>query len=168
MRMIPAGCIIARLFRRLVNRVLDMLALNPARASPEGEEHQTPAVEAGQQSRCHACPESHGRDASAASKSCLKDRVFRIEASKACAQMIDAYPCNRERARHHCPEGNRDLFAQCAVIPHVLLVMHGVDHTACSQEQQSFEESMREQVEHCHAISAHARCKEHIAQLRTS
>jgi energy-converting hydrogenase Eha subunit A len=59
-RAIMAVMVMVRVMRmvvmavRVMNRVLDMLAARPARCAEEGEEHEPPAVEAGEQRREHA------------------------------------------------------------------------------------------------------------------
>ena len=42
------------------------------------------------------------------------------------------------------PEGVRQLVAQTAIVPHVLLVMHAMDHRARTKEEHRFEERVRE------------------------
>ena len=50
-------------------------------------------------------------------------------------------------------------FRSAAVITHVLLVVHGVDHAARAEEQQRLEEGVGEQVEHRRAVGADAAAK---------
>ena len=49
---------------------------------------------------------------------------------------------------------------------HVLLVMHGDDDRAGSEEQKRFEEGVSEQVEDADRIASDAEPDEHIAELR--
>ncbi len=165
-RVIPTRRILTGLCWRFVDTVLDMLAFDPARLAPERQEHQPPAVKAGEQRGGHAQPERHGRNLSATRKRHFKHSVFRPEPSKADAKMIDAQSSDRERPDQHRPERERDLFPQTAIIPHILLVMHRMDHRTSAKEQQRLEESVREQVEHRHAVCADASGKEHVAELR--
>ena len=94
----------------------------------------------------------------------LDNRVFRIETGKT-SHSDNPDPGNRQRPRHHRPEGQRDALPQTAIITHVLLVVHGVDYAAGAQKQQRLEESVREQMEHGDAVSTATCGEEHIAQL---
>src|SRR5947199_8422692 len=60
--------------------------------------------------------------------------------------------CDGESSHEHRPERHGNLVLQRAHLPHVLLVMHGVNHTAGTKKQQRLEEGMRHEVED-------ARCK---------
>src|SRR3546814_9929930 len=109
MRVIAAGCILAHLLRRLVHRMLDMLALDPARLAPEGQEHQPPAVEAGQQRGDRAHPEGEVAHIVTARERDFEDRVLRMEARETRMEPVDADAGYRQRTRHHRPEGERDM-----------------------------------------------------------
>ena len=148
-----------------VERVLDMLRRRPARLAEEGQEDQPPAVEAGQQRRERAEPEGDRARHRAAGPGALEDRVLRPEAGEADPRDT-ADAGDRQRADDHHPEGDRDLLPQRAVVTHVLLVVHRVDHAARAEEQQRLEEGVGEQVEHRRAVSADARGEEHVAELR--
>jgi hypothetical protein len=149
-----------------VYRMLDMFRTCPTGFSEESQEHQAPRIEAGQQSRQNANRKAVHMIGRTAGKRALDNRVFRIETGKA-ADADYANSGNRQRACHHCPEGQRDRFTQAAIITHVLLVMHRVNDRTGAQEEQSLEEGMREQMEHGHTIGPAARCKEHVSELRT-
>src|SRR3546814_9552651 len=99
-----------------VHRVLDMLALFPARLAVKGQEDEAPRIEAGEEGDENADPESDN-PAAAARERRLEDAVLRIEAGKA-RDARDADAGDRQRAEHHRPIGDRDLFPQIAVIAH--------------------------------------------------
>src|SRR3546814_14000402 len=65
-----------------VHRVLDMLALFPARLAVKGQEDEAPRIEAGEEGDENADPESDN-PAAAARERRLEDAVLRIEAGKA-------------------------------------------------------------------------------------
>ena len=67
---------LARVLVDMVDRVLDMLAARPARLAEEGQEDQPPAVEAGQQGRERADPESDIAVDRVRSVARLEDRVL--------------------------------------------------------------------------------------------
>ena len=90
----------------------------------ECEEDQTPAVEACHRSGDHQQPETiHGPTAPSA----LDDRVFRQEAGETDMRQRNADTGDRQRANHHGGKSIGDLFAQAAVVGHVLLVVHRMD-----------------------------------------
>ncbi len=66
----------------VVDRMLDMLGGGPARLAPEGQEHQPPRIEAGQQRREHGDGEAEAADRAAADEGGFDDRVLRIETAK--------------------------------------------------------------------------------------
>ena len=47
----------------------------------------------------------------------------------------------------HRPEGNGNFLAQATHFAHILLAAECVNHGACGEEEERFEESMRHQVE---------------------
>ena len=137
----------------------------------EGEEDQTPRVEGRKQRRNDQHPEAIPVTRRIGA---LDDRVFRQEPGKADGRAKegkdkarDTHTGDRQRTQHHRPEGIGDLLAQVAVVHHVLLVMHRMDHRTGAKEQQRLEERVREQVEHRRRIHANTGRHEHIAQLRT-
>src|SRR6185369_4872308 len=106
---------------------------------------QPPRIETGHQRGDRAEPESDRPGHRAARPRRLEDGVLGPEAGK--ADRTQANAGDRHRADHHHPEGERDLLPQGPVVPHVLLVVHGVDHAARAEEQQGLEEGVREQME---------------------
>ena len=133
-----------------------------ARFAVEGQEHQAPAVEAGEEGE-------HGR-ARAACEGRLDDRVFRHETREADreadVEQRDTDAGDGQRADHHGPEGFWQLVFQAAVVPHVLLMVHGGDDRPRAKEQHCLEERVREQVEHGDRIGSYTGGNEHIPQLR--
>src|SRR5690606_40497508 len=67
---------------RVVDSVLDMLALRPARLAPERQEHQPPRIEAGQQGGESTDPERRAAHLRATGEGRLQNRVLRIEDRK--------------------------------------------------------------------------------------
>src|SRR3546814_4283477 len=65
-----------------VHRVLDMLALFPARLAVKGQEDEAPRIEAGEEGDENADPESDNPAATARERR-LEDAVLRLEAGKA-------------------------------------------------------------------------------------
>ena len=106
--------------------MLDMFGSGPARLAEEGQEDKPPAVEAGQQRGEAAQHEGQRAQFRAAAEGGLQNGVLGIEASKA-EHPDHAHASDRQRARSHHPEGNRNMPPQIAVIAHVLFVMHGVN-----------------------------------------
>src|SRR5690606_34623417 len=126
-------CMIRMAVMCIMHGMLNMLALFPARLAVEGQEHQTPTVKACQQGCKNTDPESHCAQA-ASGKGGFQYAIFGIEAGKA-EYAINANAGDGQRAHHHRPIGERDLFTQAAIIAHILLVMHGMNDRACTQEQ---------------------------------
>ena len=58
------------------------------------------------------------------------------------------------------------LTRQPAHIPHVLLVVHGMNNRACPQKEQRLEKGMGEQVENRAAKGTNPRRKHHVTKLR--
>ena len=135
-----------------------------ARLAEEGHEHQAPAIETGEHRRDDQHPEAIAR---AASPSGFDNRVLGQEASETKVGQRDADAGDGQRTDHHRPERIGQLFAQSAIVPHVLFVVHPVDHRTRAKEQHRLKESMRQQVEHRDGINAHTGSHEHVAQLRT-
>src|SRR5690606_24364710 len=93
------------LFRFVVsvmNRMLNMLALDPARFAEECQEDKTPAVETGQQCSASTRPEGERAELRAPRIGRFEDRIFGIEARKA-ENVENADTGNRERTGHHRP-----------------------------------------------------------------
>src|SRR3546814_14366119 len=103
--MIVARMFIGGIFMLAMHRVLDMLALFPARLAIEGQEDEAPRIEAGEEGHENADPEGH-HAAAAARISRLANAVLRIEAREA-SDARDADAGDRQRAEHHRPIGNR-------------------------------------------------------------
>ena len=53
------------------------------------------------------------------------------------------------------------MLAQVAHFANVLLVVHGVDYTACAQKQTGFEKGVGGNVKHGCAVRPHAQCHKH-------
>src|SRR3546814_12294137 len=64
-RMIVARMFIGGIFMLAMHRVLDMLALFPARLAIEGQEDEAPRIEAGEEGHENADPEGHHAAAAA-------------------------------------------------------------------------------------------------------
>src|SRR3546814_11989871 len=89
-----------------VHRVLDMLALFPARLAVKGQEDEAPRIEAGEEGDETADPE-RDNPAAAARERRLEDAVLRIEAGKARAA-LDAAAADPQRPAHHPPTDHHD------------------------------------------------------------
>ena len=132
MRMIASGTVNMRvvgmiiMVTMVVHRMLNMLRMRPTRRPEECEEHQAPAVEAGQQCSQNANAKRIHVEGRVARKCSFDDRILGIEPSEP-ADTNNTNTGNRQGARHHRPEGERDMFPQTAIITHVLLMMHRMD-----------------------------------------
>ena len=73
--------------------------------------------------------------------------------------------CDGESSHEHRPERHGNLVLQRAHLPHVLLMMQGVNHAAGAQEQQRLEEGMRHEVEDAGCKRADAEREKHVTQL---
>ena len=135
------------------------------RRAEKGQEHQAPAVETGKERGNDQHPK--GIAPLRAGPCAFDDCVFRQKPSKADIGKRNANTGDGQRADHHRPIGVGQLFAQPAVIAHVLLVMHPMDDRTRAQKQHRFEKRVRQQVEHGHRIHANTRRHKHIAQLAT-
>ena len=148
-----------RAFMRVIVRMLVA-----ARLAVEGQEDQAPGVEGGHRRCDHQHPEAvHGTTCIGA----FDDGIFRQEACKADVRQRNTNAGDGKGTDHHRPEGIGDFLAQTAVVHHVLLVVHRVDHGPCTKEQHRFEKGVREQVEHRCGVHADPGCNEHVAKLRT-
>src|SRR5690348_13451065 len=83
--------LLVRMIRMItvVGRMLDMLRRTPAWLAPEGQEHQAPAVEAGQQRCDRTRPEGDDAMGRSATVSRLENRVLRMIAGEA-ADPVDS------------------------------------------------------------------------------
>src|SRR5258708_15189197 len=66
--------------------------------------------------------------------------------------------------QHRCV-GVLDLLVEAAHLANVLLSGHGVNHAACAEEQQCFEEGMGHQVKNSRCERANSQRKEHVSKL---
>ena len=81
----------------------------------------------------------------------------------------------QRRQRHRCGRGGH-VPGQSTHVPEILWIfvtmrvmigmMHRVNHRASTEEQQRFEERVRDQVEHASGVCAAAHRHEHVPQLR--
>ncbi len=112
--------------RRFVNVMLGVMI--DSRFAVERHEQQAEHVER-RHSR-HARADQPQQDVSVRAGKCLpQDFILREEACQTRRSR------NRQRSDGHRPERDRNLVPQRAHLPHVLLVMHRVDHAARSEEQ---------------------------------
>src|SRR6266480_2449059 len=89
-----------------------------------------------------------------------KDFIFRPEA----AERNDA--ADRQPTSEKSQVRVRHVLLQATHPPHVLFVMHAVNHTARSEEHQGFEESMCDDVKDADDEGAHTASEKHKAKLR--
>ncbi len=72
---------------------------------------------------------------------------------------------DRPAGREVRPARDRRVLREPAHLAHVLLVVAGEDHTAGSEEEARFEESVRHEVEDAGPVRSHSDADEHEAQL---
>ena len=129
------------------------------RSAVEGQEDQPPRIEGGQRRgdggraegvEPHRIPTHVGG---------LDDRILGEKSGS------EGKTGQCQRADHHRPVGERELVPEATHVADVLLVMHGNDHRAGTEEEQRLEEGMREQVEHADRVGARAHGGEHVAEL---
>src|SRR5262249_8402019 len=95
MRVIVARVLLFRSLVVSVDRMLDVLALGPARLAEEGQENETPRVEARQQRGECTEPEGGPAHFATAGISRLEDRVLRVEPGEARVEPVDAHAGDR-------------------------------------------------------------------------
>ena len=113
--------------RALMRMFMRMLVT--ARRAKECQEHQTPRVKRCEQRRQNQHPECV--TTCGAGPCAFNHGIFGQEPCKSIMRQWDTHASDGKRPDHHRPERIRDLFAQTAVIAHVLLVVHCVDDRAC-------------------------------------
>ena len=96
------------------------------RGSKEGEEHQTPAIKAGEQRGNHQHPK--GVTAHCTSVSALNHSILRQKSRKAVMGQWDSHPSDCQSTDHHRPECIGHFFTQPPIVAHILLMMHAMDH----------------------------------------
>ncbi len=96
------------------------------RLAKEGQEHQAPAVEAGEQRGNNQHPE--GITALRARPCAFDHRIFGQEARETNMGQRNTNTGDGQRANHHRPEGFGKFILKTTVIAHVLFVMHAMDH----------------------------------------
>ena len=78
----------------------------------------------------------------------------------------DRKSAQRQHADGVGDEGERHVDLEAAHAANVLLLVAAVNHRARAEEQERFEERVRDQVEHAHGDAAHAEAGHHVAELR--
>ena len=58
------------------------------------------------------------------------------------------------------------MFPKAAIVTHVLLMMHCMDHRSCAKEQQRLEECVRKEMEDAGRIGPDPARGKHVAELR--
>jgi len=91
----------------------------------------------------------------------FEDAVFRPEAGKE-----DGNAAESHHADCVSSEGQGHPRPQSAHPPYVLLFVAAVNHRACAHEQQSFEERVRDEVEHAYRYTSNTEARHHVAKLR--
>ena len=71
-----------------------------------------------------------------------------------------------ERRNEHGGVGGGNALVQVPHVSHILLAAHGMNHRACPEEEQSFEEGVSEDVEDGGGEGSDAQREEHVAKLR--
>src|SRR5437588_11073787 len=70
-----------------------------------------------------------------------------------------------QRGKHKGPRRNRDLAPEAAHFLDVLLAGHGLDHAACTKEQECIEEGVRHQMENTGRKRARTELQRQVAEL---
>ena len=96
----------------------------------------------------------------------LDDGVLGIEAGQT-THPGNAQAGDGDGADGHDRIGDGQQLPQPAHLPHILLMVHPVNHRAGAEEQQGLEEGVGEQMEHGGLVGTDARREEHVAELRT-
>ena len=149
-----------RAFMRVFMRVLVAACF-----AEERQEDKAPAVERCEQSGHNQHPE--GIATCGACIGAFDHGIFGQEARKTDVCQRNTDTGDRQCTDHHRPECVGQLFTQTAVVPHVLFVVHPVDHGTRAKEQHRFEERVCEQVEHRDRINTDTGSNEHVTQLGT-
>ncbi|MCY1238485.1 hypothetical protein D9M72_512260 [compost metagenome] len=132
----------------------------------ERHERQAPRIEARKERGDHQQGEGETGYRAVRGKGRLDDRVLREEASRTEERTGNTDTGQRDRTDEHHPVGDRDVLPEATHVAHVLLAIDGVNDRTGTQEQESLEEGVCEQVEDRCAIGADAERHEHVAELR--
>src|SRR4029453_591639 len=131
--------------------------------APKRYQHKTGHVERGARgSDCADKPNNPTYRDVRGRSSVPKNFVFRPKAT----ERDDSADCEPSRKKGHVGDGH--VLLQAAHTAHVLFVMHAVNDTARSQENEGFEECMRHHVKDADDKCAHTASHEHESQLRYS
>ncbi len=139
---------------------------NITRLAVESQVDEAPGVKGGEGRGDGQGPEAEGAEIAADAVGAFDDRVLGEEAGKAERRAGNADAGQRQRADHHDGVGDRDFPREPAHVPHVLLVVHRVDHRAGAEEQQGLEEGVGEEMEDARRIDPCPERDEHVAELR--
>src|ERR1051325_2612684 len=104
-------------------------------------------------------------------KSLCKDFILRPE-----ARSNDRKTGQRKSADQECPERDRHLLAQAPHVEHILWIdimisrvqdamFHAMDDRTGTQEEQSFEERVGDQMEDCRNVRMDSKRRDHEAEL---